>query len=68
MKKRYKMLVRGEMIYILRWETDGKLFGADWDVSAKFLNTPDNLAMCRQIIKLMNKCDIQNHHRKDERE
>ncbi len=68
MKKRFKLLRRGCRIYILRWVSEGKLFGADWEVIGRFHNDSDNFNRCRQIIRLMNQCDMHTNHHDDDRE
>lgn len=60
MKKRFKLLEKTEHVYILRWETDGMLFGPEWVIVAKFPINGPNIERCKQIIRLMNECDRQN--------
>lgn len=57
MKKRYKLLDKQGKLRILRWATDGKLFGPDWECMATFDKRNDNMERCKTIIKLMNECD-----------
>lgn len=67
MKKRYKMLCRSGKVLILHWETDGKLFGPDWEVIAKFDDNDQNQQRCKTIIRLMNECDKHTDHPNDDR-
>lgn len=55
--KKYKMLRRGGRIYILHWESDGKLFGPGWDAIAGFEGNDSNERRCMSIVRLMNECD-----------
>jgi hypothetical protein len=68
MKKRFKMLIRGCNIHLLKWVSDGKLFGPDWEYFATFGNTPENLRRCKGIIRNMNECDTHSNHHEDDRD
>ena len=57
MKKRYKLVVRGESVLILHWETEGQLFGPGWVCIADFYHSDANVERIRKIVGLMNKCD-----------
>lgn len=57
MKKRFKLLHRNGKIHILKWETDGKLFGPEWECIATFDNVHSNQERVKAIIQLMNLCD-----------
>ncbi len=68
MKKRFKLLndKRGRIL-LLKWETDGVLFGPDWGCIAAFDNTDNNLERCKTIIRLMNECDKHTDHPNNDR-
>ncbi len=66
MKKRYKHLERNGKIYILHWESEGRLFGPAWDCVATFDNKDTNLERCKSIIRLMNECDKHTEHFNDD--
>ena len=58
MKKRFKLLKRDSRILILRWETDGVLFGPDWQCIASFANAePHQEERVNTIVRLLNECD-----------
>ena len=57
MKKRYKLLVKNGKVHILHWETDGVLFGPDWECIAVFDDIDSNIERCQRIIRIMNECD-----------
>lgn len=57
MKKRYKLLAKFGKIHILRWVTDGVLFGPGWESVATFNDVGSNLERCKKLIRIMNECD-----------
>ena len=57
MKKRFKFAVKVGKVYILRWQSDGTLFGAQWEAISFFDEAPGNRERCRKIVRLMNECD-----------
>lgn len=59
MKKRFKLRAQGGKILILRWQSEGVLFGPQWEGITAFDNNDNNLERCKAIIRLMNECD--NH-------
>lgn len=62
MKKRYKLRVHRMTVYILRWVTEGKIFGPDWEEVGRFDSNPENIRRCKNIIRQMNECDAHTNH------
>ncbi len=57
MKKRFKLRKQSGKITILRWQSEGVLFGPQWEGITTFDNAENNLERCKAIIRLMNECD-----------
>ncbi len=65
MRKKYKLLNRNGMIYLLRWVEKGVLFGPQWESMVCFDNCGDNMDRCKRIIRLMNECEHINSQEYD---
>lgn len=62
MKKRYKLLNSQGKIMILQWVTKGVLFGPCWESMMVFDENEENLKRCKQIVRLINECDMHTNH------
>lgn len=66
MRKRYKLLVKNGKVHILHWESDGKLFGPEYDCIASFDHKTANVDRCKSIVRLMNECERHTNHQDNE--
>lgn len=57
MKKRFKLRKKSGKIFILRWQSEGVLFGPQWEGIITFDNVDNNIDRCKAIVRLMNECD-----------
>ena len=62
MMKRFKFLCKCGRIHIMRWKSEGKLFGPEWETIASFDMNESNGRDVRSIVTTLNRCDRNSKH------